>query len=195
MPQVLSQRESAEGDSAVEEQQRPLPPPQRGFGASTRDESDDSSFSGDNEHILAECIQSGMPKAKEAARRKRPPRALLPRDELKTFALEGTPLPLSSATSLSDLTVDSPARLADAHCYTPLRCLEFSQIAHKTFVADRACRDEQICPEETTASPKILTFLINVPFPLRNTVGFHEFPLYSKLAQLFPKTILHAPLT
>ncbi|XP_059490549.1 adenomatous polyposis coli protein-like isoform X3 [Neocloeon triangulifer] len=109
---VLSLRESAEGDSVGDERPK---------NASTREESDDSSFSGDNEHILAECIQSGMPKAKDTVKRKRPPRVLPSRDEIKTFAVEDTPFGLSTATSLSDLTINSAARVVDGQCYTPIR--------------------------------------------------------------------------
>lgn len=166
---VLSHRESAEGEGDS--------PGERIRTSSTREESDDSSFSGDNEYILAECIQSGMPKAKErhlhppdGATKKKVtprktghlcslghshaptprtsyhPRALLHRvqptleksrpqaakDELRTFATEGTPVAISNATSLSDLTINSdstspsPHRLAprmpsDGQCYTPVR--------------------------------------------------------------------------
>ncbi|XP_063230736.1 uncharacterized protein LOC134535524 isoform X1 [Bacillus rossius redtenbacheri] len=103
------------------------------------DLSDDSS----NDNILAECIQSGMPKAREPPRRrlvtptpdgtpKKPPSrrpashhlcgldhghppaqpagrlfAARPvRDEVKTFATEGTPNTLSPGPSLADLTAN-----------------------------------------------------------------------------------------
>ncbi|KAF4518709.1 hypothetical protein B566_EDAN013728 [Ephemera danica] len=145
---ILSHRDSGEGDGES-------PAGERHRTASTREESDDSSFSGDNEYILAECIQSGMPKAKERSmppaqvggvkkkvsprktghlcslnhshapspRTSYHPRTLLnrvqptlektrmpptgARDEVKTYAIEGTPVMISNATSLSDLTVNS----------------------------------------------------------------------------------------
>lgn len=81
------------------------------------DFSDDSSnLSGDNDNILAECIQSGMPKAR---RQLIPPKVkpkLLPqrlnmpyleaKDEMENYAIEDSPCQFSLHSSLSDLTVD-----------------------------------------------------------------------------------------
>lgn len=97
--------------------------------------SDDSSnLSGDNDNILAECIQSGMPKAKSAQvlpkrqtstrnlststpikpftrenlpeRKNTIPSYLGARDEVANFEVENSPCQFSLRSSLSDLTVD-----------------------------------------------------------------------------------------
>ncbi|XP_022919710.2 uro-adherence factor A-like isoform X1 [Onthophagus taurus] len=87
--------------------------------------SDDSgsNLSGDNENILAECIQSGMPKAKPKHNnskifnkvtpdnnyldgKDRKLTYLIAKDEVEKFAVENSPCQFSLRSSLSDLTVD-----------------------------------------------------------------------------------------
>lgn len=83
--------------------------------------SDDSSnLSGDNDNILAECIQSGMPKARKQIMppkikpkgRDLPQRLLKnisyveAKDEMESYAVEDSPCHFSLRSSLSDLTVD-----------------------------------------------------------------------------------------
>lgn len=78
--------------------------------------SDDSSnLSGDNENILAECIKSGMPKARtpdytarNAENPSQKPKDMYdqPKDEVGKYAVEDTPCQYSLRSSLSDLTVD-----------------------------------------------------------------------------------------
>lgn len=77
----------------------------------TRDDkpefSDDSSnLSGDNDNILAECIQSGMPKAVPKCAGLKMWGA---KDEVERYAVEDSPCHFSLRSSLSDLTVDGGA--------------------------------------------------------------------------------------
>ncbi|KAJ9593421.1 hypothetical protein L9F63_015047, partial [Diploptera punctata] len=81
--------------------------------------SDDSSnFSGDNDSILAECIQSGMPKAQEQKKKKVATTApggsvspFVPRQQISSVqhpnTSEGSPSNFSVRSSLSDLTINS----------------------------------------------------------------------------------------
>lgn len=89
-----------------------------------------SNISGDNDNMLAECIQSGMPKSRQLSVRRvfeqsspvasRPTPAApflttaiksvpLPvtTDEIRPFDVEGTPFTVSRGSSLSDLTIHS----------------------------------------------------------------------------------------
>jgi hypothetical protein len=204
---VLSHRESAEGEGDS-------PAGERNRTTSTREESDDSSFSGDNEYILAECIQSGMPKAKERSLQEPPdgtvkkkisprktghlcslnhshspaprtsyhPRALLhrvqptldktrmasagARDEVKTYAIEGTPVMISNATSLSDLTVNSESsspqrpqmmqrQPSDGQSYSPIVYATEdtpAQFSHASSLSSLQIEDEGACTQETFRS-------------------------------------------
>ncbi|CAB3379408.1 Hypothetical predicted protein [Cloeon dipterum] len=135
---AISMRESAEGDSVADEMVE---------NASTQISSAESSMSDDNEHILAECIQSGMPKAKGSAKRKRPTRTSFS-DEVKTFAVEDTPFELSTATSLSDLTTNSAPRIADGQCYTPIRYATEdtpAAFSHASSLSSLHTEDGEVC--------------------------------------------------